>query len=293
MRFHPRTHSTRLGRSILAVLDRALAGHRKRRRPGCRGIVLGTQSQCNQRKRIDFAAALQFLLALKAFEGVAAILIPHPACLLGFQIALGYQCLLNLLIPLRRWSHLPSPPGHCPPLPAALRGGRSGSRCLGMAPICRAGSGGRALAGRGGSGGGPMCCAGCNRSLGGNRPGRDRLGRGLCGRFCRRCRLRRRRRRRFLGLRLRWRRSGIRHYRYDGTRSPSHIWCSDSNRDPRSPGLSRGPRGSCITAWPAGIRRDSNWSRWWNWALRGAGRGTAPRHRASAWLAPSSHPRCC
>src|ERR1039458_667356 len=76
MRFHPRTHSTRRGRSILAVLDRALAGHRKRRRPGCRGIVLGTQSQCNQRKRIDFAAALQLLLALKAFEGVAAILIP-------------------------------------------------------------------------------------------------------------------------------------------------------------------------------------------------------------------------
>src|ERR1035438_5830122 len=167
MRFHPRTHSTRRGRSILAVLDRALAGHRKRRRPGCRGIVLGTQSQCNQRKRIDFAAALQLLLALKAFEGVAAILIPHPACLLGFQIALGHERLLNLLIPLRRWSHLPSPPGHCPPLPAALRGGRFGSRCLGMAPICRAGSGGRALAGRGGSGGGPMCCAGCNRSLGG------------------------------------------------------------------------------------------------------------------------------
>src|ERR1039458_1603389 len=145
MRFHPRTHSTRLGRSILAVLDRALAGHRKRRRPGCRGIVLGTQSQCDQRKRIDFAAALQFLLALKAFEGVAAILIPHPACLLGFQIALGYQCLLNLLIPLRRWSHLPSPTGDRLALPAALRGGRSGSRCLGMAPICRAGSGGPAL----------------------------------------------------------------------------------------------------------------------------------------------------
>src|ERR1017187_10317126 len=126
---------------MLGVLDRTLAGRRKRRRPGFRGIVLGAQAQGDQRKRIDLAGALQLLLALKAFEGAAAILIPHAAGLFGFQITLGHQRLLNLLIPLWRWSHLPGPPGRWPPLPAAPRGGRSGSSRLTMAPICHAGFG--------------------------------------------------------------------------------------------------------------------------------------------------------
>lgn len=244
MRFHPSARSIRPHRSILAVLDRALAGHRQGRRTGFRGIVLGTQSQCDQRKRIDFAGALQLLLALKTLEGIAAILIPHPACLLGFQIALGHQRLLDLLVPLRSWSHLPRPPGRWPALPAASGGGRSGSRELGMAATRRAGFGRDALAGRGSSSRGLMRHAGCNRSLAGSRLRGDRLGRGLYGWFRHDRRVfGHNRRRRFLGLRLRRCRGGTRHYRCDGIRNASHIRCFDSNKEPRFPGLGEGLTG--------------------------------------------------
>lgn len=208
-RFHPSVKSARLIGSVLAVLDRALTGHRKRRRPCFGGIVPGAQAQGDQRKRVDFAGALQVLPGLKALECIAAILIPDPAGRLGSQIALGHQSLLNLLIPLRRWSHLAGPPGYSPPLLASFRRGRSGSHRLGMAPLCRAGLGCSAFGGRG-SGRGLMRNAGCKRPLAGGGVGRNGLGRGLGGRFCRRRRLCHSRRW-FPGLRLRWRHGGIRH----------------------------------------------------------------------------------
>src|SRR5208283_184018 len=104
-------HSIRLQRPVLPVLGRAWARRLYERRGlGFGGIVPGAKAQRDQRERIDLAGTLQVLLALKSFEGVAATRPPRPACVLRLQVALRHQRLLNLLVTLRRWSHLARPP---------------------------------------------------------------------------------------------------------------------------------------------------------------------------------------
>ena len=93
-----------------------------------RRIVLRTQSQGDERKRIDLAGGIQDLLGLKLLQGIGGRCAPGAIGIFRRQVAPGHQGALDLLITIGRGGGLAIAP----------RGMRNG-RFLGLPDDCRHG----------------------------------------------------------------------------------------------------------------------------------------------------------